>query len=65
MEHNDVLKVLKSSTNNEKLWTCTHIDTHIKYIALYLSVTSLHLNTVIKFLIAPNWQLKLVNNDST
>jgi hypothetical protein len=65
MEHDDVLEVLKRSTSNERLWACTYIDTRIKYVALHSSVTSLRLDTVIKFLIAPNWWPKLVNNDST
>jgi hypothetical protein len=65
MEHDNVLKVLKRTINNEKLWACTHIDTRIKYVALHSFVTILHLDTVIKFLIALNWRPKLVNNDST
>jgi hypothetical protein len=65
MEHDNVLKVLKCSINNKRLWASTHIDTRIKYVALHSSVTFLHLDTVIKFLIAPNWRPKLVNNDST
>jgi hypothetical protein len=54
MEYDNVLKVFKRSISNERLWACTYIDTRIKYIALHSSVTFLHLDTVIKFLIALN-----------